>query len=639
MSTSKKGGETVKLLKRELSHREDEGLTMAELVVAMVVIAVVLMLLIGVQLSAAVTIAQARDRQEATALGNEAMEQMRAIPWNILNKGLASNFLDASGGDPWVDSGNLVVDDLIIPLEVADPGQDQQYATLAWPPLFDNTGSHTQTRQDRTGSSTVYTVRSYVTEGVDGDTASLGIAVIVEWSNRRGENEHTLLISTAFRGSDSGCLDPDTSPYLGACQAFLSSSAASGSLVVTADASEVGGASNPNPAPLPVVHDSSDIYTITMRTSTASAKIDAQQTTDASAFIKYGGTTFDDDDSDTDPANSGDLQGFASYSVAVDDDAATPDEDASATAPYEDNTNSAINSGEVQQEETGWGGIIRTYAESDFLRPTSTKAYYHDSSQCFAQVPVKQPCAVARIDDVDTLWGGSGTLNTWVDGNHVRLTRRLGEDGNSNNYDQAWAVRYLNAGATDPDFGCQSISGAGCVSAGASRTLEPIRIGEIVGKSWQGDASTGIVKIDGNASDGCSAGMTEVVMVQRGQDQQQTDPTFERCGTLSYWNGSSYTNLDLSTASGTYYSAPVSWTNSRFTMDASSAITIDTVTVTEEGTTGCADTCYVSVVGGQINVVTVYTLANVLSGEEWTMTVTTTLNPPNAQATYKAPPT
>src|SRR5665648_1192881 len=69
---------------------DDEGFTLVELIVAMFVIAIILTSLAMVQTRAMVTIAQAKERQQATALANQTLEQLRALPWDTLKKGPVS---------------------------------------------------------------------------------------------------------------------------------------------------------------------------------------------------------------------------------------------------------------------------------------------------------------------------------------------------------------------------------------------------------------------------------------------------------------------------------------------------------------------------------------------------------------------
>jgi len=75
---------------RRSQIKRDDGFSLVELVVAMAIISGVLLGLVTLQTKAMVTIAQAKERQQATAIANEVLEQLRALPWNSITKGPAS---------------------------------------------------------------------------------------------------------------------------------------------------------------------------------------------------------------------------------------------------------------------------------------------------------------------------------------------------------------------------------------------------------------------------------------------------------------------------------------------------------------------------------------------------------------------
>ncbi len=303
---------------RLADRSRDGGFTMMELIVAMVVIAIALLVLTGIQISAARTIAEARDRQEATALGNEAMEQMRAIPFNVLSKGLASNFLSASGGDPWVDGTDLKVDGETTALKIATSAQDQNLG-VPWQPLFDGFGSNLQVRTDAAGTQVPYSIRAYTTQSSTGDAATVGLAVVVSWPDRRGGTSHTTFRSEAYRGGLDGCGSLDTQPFLGACQALLASSSSSGSIVTTVSGSTIP---SPDSVPTPVL-GTGTFYTLQMRSSNASAGVDSQQVTIASSYVNYGGSTKEDNVERTKAVAQGWAHGYLPIELDASDNPAS----------------------------------------------------------------------------------------------------------------------------------------------------------------------------------------------------------------------------------------------------------------------------------------------------------------------------
>jgi len=75
----------------------DGGFSLVEVIVAMVVIAVGLLGLMAVQVRSLSTVALAKERQTATGLASRAMEQLRAVPYTVLQGGVVCSEL---AGDP-----------------------------------------------------------------------------------------------------------------------------------------------------------------------------------------------------------------------------------------------------------------------------------------------------------------------------------------------------------------------------------------------------------------------------------------------------------------------------------------------------------------------------------------------------------
>ena len=75
----------------------DGGFTVLELTVALAITLVSLLLLAGVFVSSLQTIGQARERQVSTALVNQTLERLRALPFSDITAGMTSSDLS---GDP-----------------------------------------------------------------------------------------------------------------------------------------------------------------------------------------------------------------------------------------------------------------------------------------------------------------------------------------------------------------------------------------------------------------------------------------------------------------------------------------------------------------------------------------------------------
>ncbi len=614
------------------SRDRDAGFSLVELIVAMMVIAVALMVLIAVQIRAAVTVTEARKIQQATAFANEAVEQLHSIPWSILSKGMYADFVSASGGDPYVQGTNLKVDNLTVPLIIAAPGSDgsggSQDLSSAALPLFDTSGKNVQVRDDPSLVGIDFTIRAYVTDSSGGSADGIvGLAVVVSWPEANGQTRHTTIWSEAYRGSAGACGDPDTQPFLAACQSFLQASSSSGNITVGISALNVD-ADPANIYPQSLMYpESGTEYTATVRTADAAATVRSQQVTYVDSLVEYGGNTWDDNDPATDEHNFG----YNVHELYATDDLLNQGGWLASPLPV---TTTQNGSEESQTTISHSSSPVELWLRSDYgrigtLTPSTTNS-------CLTGIPAGQACAKSTLSNNSSDWNtGSGYLIVDVDGQAIRASRRLSnESGSSGNTDLAWVGRFASAPGTSA-VGCTSLSGAGCVSAGATRTNAVLDIGTIVGGSWDGDAPDGMVVIQGDS--GCSY-YEDSVLVQRGANQTTTAPTVSRCGSVKYWNGTGYSTLSLSASTDAVVdSAPVTWTKDIYTVTGTTQVQVLPAVIDNPAPADAAcktAACTVTAQSGAISIVSTYHLA--WGSHEHVLIVTTTITAPSASATYKA---
>lgn len=633
------------ILERRRARVSDAGFTLVELIVAMVILGIVLVSLVAVQISAAVTIANARDRQAATALANQAMEQMRAMPYNALAKGLVSNYLTQAGGDPRVTGTDLKLQDTpsspvtTYPLLVGKGTQDLARPLL---PLFNASGSNKQVVTDVTGTANTYTIRGYTTDL--GGTATVGLVVTVDWNDRAGKARHIFLVSTAYRGG--GCGSLDTQPFLGACQALLDSSASSGTVTTQViSGSTVDDTSAAYiPYPLPGPFSSNSFYSLTVGTAGVSAAASSQQVTIVRGIDQYGGTTIDDNDPGTDPLTQGWGTGFDNYILGASDDPSLSDLPANPA----DLANSPGSTANDSRSVGDSSDDVQFRAQSDYRRTSTADA--SASTACVSGMQSGTPCSYAKINNFPQMEGGSGYILMYVKNQTIRLSRRI-EDllGNGSNSEEAWSARYLDLtkAGTLPGVGCNvPLTKEGCVAAGANRTMATLAIGTAINtgsgtvSSWDGKAPEGLVLIEGTT--GCPSGLTESVLVQRGASQKALTETVTRCGKIRYWNGSAYTtspNLTAVVGGATlvYTTTPVTLTMGSFAITATATVTVSPPSRTTTGPANCdTDACVISADAGVISIDAIYTLTGF--GAPFVVSSGTVVNPPAATASYKAAP-
>jgi prepilin-type N-terminal cleavage/methylation domain-containing protein len=524
-----------------LSQR-DQGFTLVELVVAMMIMAVILFLLIGIQIQAATTIKDAKMRQQATALANESLEQMRAIPWLVLKRGMYSNFDAVSGNDPYVTGSTLTVAGQTFTLRVAPAGAgDQQLTPQAWPPLFDTTGSHKRVRPDPALTGTMFTVRSYVTTPLDNSPDAVGLAVVVTWQDTRGVTRETVVSAPSFAALACST-DPNRSPFAGACQARLTAGSSTGS--VSSNIAAWNTDTNA-PAGVPVI-PGTDVYSFSVSTASVGATSVSEQTTFVTGSIRYGNAVARGNPNDTFPSENSNTLGH--FDLGASNDPLVPGAPPKNPAPLDINP--------VANEEPflvmNNGGSPELRGRSDFRRPGD--ALVSATVSCRTGIPAGQPCAYATLGNrtPDTNFEASSNFFLQFESDLIRLMRRLNESGG--NTDAAWAGRFTSAAGTAA-VGCTVLTGPGCVSAGAERNLGTIAFGTIFAATTWSGGNTDVVRVE-NYQDS--------VRVERGHNgtQKNSPAVVTRSGTLRYWNGSSMATLNITPDTNTTVSLGTgTWTS------------------------------------------------------------------------------
>jgi type II secretory pathway pseudopilin PulG len=194
--------------------RRDEGFTIIETMVALGVILASVVALAYVTTSGFSSISYARQRQAASGLANQTMEQVRGLPFDTLKKGLSNTDLNAL-----TDSS------------ITKVGAEYFYAGEQIP-RGDNANvvpivPHTQPLRDAT--ATVFNVSTYVTYYQNKPTTNtFRVTVVVRWTANGGARAAQVQTASIFY-SGSGCLSTQTHPFAAPCQPYFFSSAANSS--------------------------------------------------------------------------------------------------------------------------------------------------------------------------------------------------------------------------------------------------------------------------------------------------------------------------------------------------------------------------------------------------------------------------
>lgn len=578
---------------------DDSGFTLVELIVAMVIITTVLMVLMAVQTSALVTTLHAKQRQQGTAVANEVMEELRALPWATIQRGVhPAHATSTPGGDP-NDVGGILrpVHDASISETLVMTSPAIQATDV--PPLSGAGGTNRVVRTDPAIPGVTFAARSYVSLTPSLASGVLTLTVIVTWK-QPGTNLEKWVIarSAAYNPASGGCGNTATQPFLGACQAMLDSDASAADVAMTVSAFDP---TNPS-VPLPLLPGGSVQIGI-MNSAETSASLSSNQAATTSAGITTAGSA---ETSTTGVETKSGHVRFANI--------ASSDVGASGAAP--------ANPADVSA--TG-GTASRTFVSSPagttmtLNPPTSLTGYARAKAGglCQTGVPLGQPCSVGSISTE-----GNGTAQLALPGATVTIFGTTGAVTRN-----AWTSRFATLPSTAPALGCDTITGAGCVSSGASRAIASMELGTT---SWSGGNPGYLVRL---------TGYTDAVKVEHGVGKLAVAPTGSRGGTLTYWNGSSMATLGIGPSVNTTVSlgsATRSITGG--TLTAQGSITVRPFAVVRTGTDPLCkvDGCTVTEEMSSITAAITYT--TVIGSVTRTVMVGVDLGAIRASARYKAAP-
>lgn len=609
----------IRVRRDELSQR-DAGFTLVELIVAMLVIAIVLIAIITVQAKALTTNADSQARQESTAAANEAMEELRATPWNYLQKGLYSGYQAAAATatgkvDPFVSGTTLTVNGSSFALRVAPSGVNDQDLTKPWAPLFDKNGSNARVQTSPSGNGTTFTVRSYATSSAT--TGAVGLVVVVSWTKRAdGLTSNTVITSTAYSPTDGGCGNLSTAPFLASCQAVFDASATSSRVVVSATATSADGVT-----PVPLL-DGLDFYSLQMATASTSARASSLQFSTTEGYATFGGVTWDDNLPSTQPSAFGWVKGYKSYSLT-----ASNDPTCGATCVNPPNV----------------GGSDVNSPVSLGASPYNISARSDDTRLADVDVSMTQQCTTGLTGgalvagtacshpSIGVNGQDTGYAELSIGGSGLRLTRVEHTSGNIST-DDAWAGKFSTTAGSSV-VGCQAVTGSGCIASGAQQKLGGVVIGKLLSGNWDEGAANGLVIINGYG---------DSVKVQRGVNQTTSTGTLARSASISYWNGSTYDTLAVNAGTTTLPALNVgvaTWKPPGAVVTATGTILVTGSSAAVAGVAPCKDvnTCTVSARNGAITVTISYAVVPTV-GTPWTLTVSTSINGSSASASFKEAP-
>ena len=586
---------------------DDDGYTIMEVVVAMIVIAIGLLGLMAVQVRSLSTVQLAKERQTATALANRAMEQLRAVPYTVLQGGLKCTELV---GDPDVTVTN--------PSGACTATFSPSYdSSISGETVVTTTGTQVAPlsphvpASDTSLNGAAYRVRTYVTR-VD-PTADVGywLTVISSWTSGNARSARKVIALRSRVYSPSGCLSPTTHPFSGPCQAFFYSDAggAAGSLSVTA-----------NRAGLPLV-DGMTATSGSISLADYSSRTQFEQSLSTqSSFITALATLLDPTVS-----SSGGVTGSSS----ADTDPGT----GALTAPTSATTGSQ--SSGTLSSAGGGSRLDVTPADSQSGSAYATTVA-GASPVCVddnnATISGGQNCASASIAP-----GGTSSLQLTLNslGSRNMVLADLAAAGSTS---RAFGARFPTPSVSPAH--CTLTSGAGCVAAGVHRTLGTVRAGGLATASGS-DAITNAVGANVTTLLNDNPVVNLSAYADSASSESGVSPgasSLARAGTLSYWSGSAFTTVALSSSTNGVYAVPTTTAQYGTTrVVLSGTVTVTAGSTTPSGSAPCATACTSKTNAGTVVASLSYTVFNGAT-QVGGFDVRVDLGSALAQTTYKAAP-
>lgn len=590
---------------RRLANGSDDGFTLTEVIVTLFVISAVLLGLITVQVRALASVGLAKERQQATALVNRTMEQLRALPYDTVSAGLR---LCDTPGDTNIVSGNFrpsyntSINEPIVTNSTACSG-----AAIA--PLY----PHVQNNVGTLVGSTQFRVRTYVSRASSSSDQGYFLTVLADWTsaNTNGTNKLVAVRSRLF--SPAGCSSSSTAtrPFAGPCQAFFYSDAGTAPSGITVSAVTDG-------APLvsgsDVVRLESKLPALSARTQNEQI-VSAQSTaTTSKLLLRRAGDS---------------VSGGQSGASAADTDPATGSGNSPAAA------SSVTYAGPSSLSSSG-----STVANFTVVAPGNSSGSAYSTTQGAATPACKDDAGASMVtgqacSSTDMTPDGAykAVMDITLPGGNVRAVDLASIATPTT--PSAW--RAFGARAVLPASGhCTSTSGIGCVAAGARRTLGLVTVGKLPAPG-SGDTIpagfTHLAQLNGfSATVGSESGISPGAAVA-------TRPA----NTLTYWNGSGYSTATLGTGGATYTLGSALGTYRlsgvvELTVTASGSVVVDPVTTATTGAAPCQTAaCTSTATVGGVKLMVRYDIANA-TGVIGSFVVTTDLGGTLAQTTYKAAP-
>jgi len=511
---------------------DDGGFSLVELLVTMVIIGTVLIGLIGVQLTAMRTVALSKQRQQAVGLANQAIEELRALPYLTVAGGLSTADLT---GDPNIRGGLLQpgYSSAVNETLVTSIGQSTA-------PLYPHVQPSTSTKV----GNTQYDVRVYVSLVGGSATAGYWLTAIVKWTSSVTKNTAKTVAVRSELFSPSGCLSTATHPFSGPCQAFLYGNAGTTPAGITLQPVDTA-----NPQMMSDV----DLQSagVTLPEESVTAELEQALSAQGKATTSGGQAT---------TSAGGQTAGNQAATSAADTDPGTGTPSGTRRATASQSSPNQLVFGPSA------GQVVLTASPSDSGTSVSTTA-------------------AGSADGCNDVTG------TALTNNDVCTSVSATPSGSASAAYRGYPLAAIAAGATSRSFAarftapggiqCPTANGVGCISAGTALNIGTASVGAgLPGVPAGYSAMVSVANYAARSSAASGLGAS-------------SSPLRTRSGSLTYWgtDQAAHTVTLDSTTSSSIALGPVVSTAGQLAIAMSGTVTVSPTTTASTGPASCATAC------------------------------------------------
>jgi Tfp pilus assembly protein PilV len=556
---------------RRSSCRDTDGFALLEVLVSAGLLAACLVGIGSVLGSQLLSIGSSTAQQTAAGQLNQAMEEVRALPYQIVANGLST-------------SDSTVATDANIAVSGSAPNQTYTFVPTG-EAIPHATLSYTQAPfvphiSTKTVNATTFTVATYPTL-LAGAPGVYRVTVNVSWRANALGGVSRISAQTLVYSESSGCLTATNHPFAAPCQPFLYAQASAGSgSSITVTGTILGVSFTQVQLVLPVATSSMQIEQISSIMGSIAAS---------------GGVL-------TTPTGTQTV-GSTRATSAADNDPGTPG--------GASQTNGASQSGLSLSAGPGAGANSIAISSGWIDTGTTTSTAAATASPACGDLAgspqlTSLPCGSGSVTQAGS---GSALLMGLFAGTASLLSAPLASAAPAPSSTASFVGRYT---AGTPSY-CTSTSGDGCVHAGAQRSLGTLQLAGLPGQLLPGVGLDGVAPVGwGNTvtpNPNCPTGNYMVAVVNyadrvaaesgvNANSATTTVPTGASQPYVCYWNGTGYTSQVLSPGSTPQaISIPAlsvidpAVSTGAVTVSMSSALSVGTATTTITTPSGCATPC------------------------------------------------